>query len=261
MDIRQVYKAVLIELNKQEAPSLLLDEFNYIYRKASLQYLNYTYGAFDVNQQKTDDMRVLSTTAILPLVINSNFNWECLLPINYVHILNCVINYTTWIPTTCEIDDSLSVGALRLTSDMYPNIINNYYFKPTYKRPYYYISDSINDRNNALLDLDADPELEIKTENGNPLYMEIRMGRNPRFQPVSVTIDYIKYPKLIELSADDLDDEEILVPILEFPEYVCYEIINLMVRLCLEKHMDVRLQSNPAVNQSIIHPFVTNNVK
>ena len=34
MNLKQVYQAVLIELEKQKAPSMLLDEFNYYYYKS-----------------------------------------------------------------------------------------------------------------------------------------------------------------------------------------------------------------------------------
>jgi hypothetical protein len=34
MTARQVYEAMLVELNKTEAPSLLLEDFNYFFNKA-----------------------------------------------------------------------------------------------------------------------------------------------------------------------------------------------------------------------------------
>jgi hypothetical protein len=41
---------------------------------------------------------------------------------------------------------------------------------------------------------------------------------------------------------------------LEFPDYVCYEIINELVKLLLENASDPRLQTNIPVNQSIAPP-------
>ena len=40
--------------------------------------------------------------------------------------------------------------------------------------------------------------------------------------------------------------------VLEFPDYVCYEIINIAVRLILENSSDPRLQTNVPINQSIL---------
>jgi hypothetical protein len=34
MTARQVYEAVLVEMNKVQAPSLLLEDFNYLFNKA-----------------------------------------------------------------------------------------------------------------------------------------------------------------------------------------------------------------------------------
>ena len=67
MTARQVYEGVLIELNKVEAPSLLLEDFNYLFNKAVYQYINTRYNIYDINQQTTDDVRVLKATAILPV--------------------------------------------------------------------------------------------------------------------------------------------------------------------------------------------------
>nr|DAK03589.1 MAG TPA: hypothetical protein [Bacteriophage sp.] len=42
--------------------------------------------------------------------------------------------------------------------------------------------------------------------------------------------------------------------VLEFPDYVCQEIINELVKLLLENASDPRLQTNLAVNQTIAMP-------
>ena len=38
---------------------------------------------------------------------------------------------------------------------------------------------------------------------------------------------------------------------LEFPEYVCYEIVNECVKLVMENANDPRLETNTAINQTI----------
>lgn len=39
---------------------------------------------------------------------------------------------------------------------------------------------------------------------------------------------------------------------MEFPDYICYEIINEFVKLLLENASDPRLQTNIPINQTII---------
>ena len=65
MTARQVFESTLIELSKTQAPSLKLYEFNYLFNKAINQYINKVYNVYDINQQTTDDLRVLKATAFL----------------------------------------------------------------------------------------------------------------------------------------------------------------------------------------------------
>ena len=65
MTARQIFEATLIELSKIQAPALKLYEFNYLFNKAINQYINKVYNVYDVNQQTTDDLRVLKSTAYL----------------------------------------------------------------------------------------------------------------------------------------------------------------------------------------------------
>lgn len=103
MTAKEIFEYALVELNKREAPSLLLEDYNYFINKAVNQYINRMYNAYEVNQQKTDDLRVLKSSAILePEVISlseyggsSLFDktYEVNLPDDYLHILNCVVEY------------------------------------------------------------------------------------------------------------------------------------------------------------------------
>lgn len=65
MTAREMYEYALIELNKIEAPSLILEDYNYFINKAVQQYINLSYAKFEVDQQSTDDLRVLRASAIL----------------------------------------------------------------------------------------------------------------------------------------------------------------------------------------------------
>lgn len=163
MTARNLYEYGLIELNKLEAPSLLTEDYVYFLNKAVQQCINLTYNRYDTNQQSTDDLRVLKTTALLQnpkkletaddlASIQEKINSGILsstyyvdLPKDYMHMLNCIVGFTrTENPnkkTHCDNEAGTKVyfTAKRLTADMYGGVINNYYQKPSYKRPYYYL--------------------------------------------------------------------------------------------------------------------------
>lgn len=156
MTARQVYEGVLIELNKVNAPSLLLEDFNYLFNKAINQYINKKYNVYDVNQQSTDDLRVLKSTAVLypqlttaygqdlktVTALNSLYGatYEVNLPSDYLHILNCICTYRVKKQFKCyDKDTYVQFPAFRLTSDLWSQVINNFYMKPSYKRPYYFV--------------------------------------------------------------------------------------------------------------------------
>ena len=159
--------------------------------------------------------------------------------------------------------------ARRLTSDLYPNIMNNAYFKPSYKVPYYFITKLNVDVNNALLNSILNPEHVHSSNNANlekifdpcgttcdeellgNLKLEIRCGSNTKYVPSSVYIDYIRVPQRISLTYNELETEADTTRMLEFPEYVCYEIVNECVKLIMENASDPRLESNLAINQTI----------
>ena len=153
MTARQVYEAVLIEMNKVQAPSLLLEDFNYLFNKAINQYINKKYNIYDVSQQTTDDLRVLKSSVTLQALnekspVNTVTKrdslygaiYEFSLPADYLHLLNCVCNFRVNKPFKCyNAGTFVQFPATRLTADMWSQIINNFYMRPMYKRPYYYI--------------------------------------------------------------------------------------------------------------------------
>lgn len=57
----------------------------------------------------------------------------------------------------------------------------------------------------------------------------------------------MKYEDVLNLSEDRTQ-------ILEFPDYVAYEVINICTKLLLENASDPRLQTNIPVNQTIAVP-------
>ena len=161
MTARQLYEAVLIELNKENAPNVLLEDFNYFANKAVNQYINKRYNIYDINQQTTDDLRVLKATSILPVTKaiskyskENDFGflgatYEVELPSDYLHILNCICIYKVNKTFKCyNAGDYWRRPATRLTADAYSQVLDNFYLRPTYRRPYYYIHNVNSSQNN-----------------------------------------------------------------------------------------------------------------
>ena len=191
MTARQVFESTLIELSKTQAPSLKLYEFNYLFNKAINQYINKVYNVYDINQQTTDDLRVLKATAFLtPHKVELNktsadsaiqntsavtgnqdqakqestttaYNgqatsylskahrsiqslhgatYEVFLPIDYLHMLNCVCIYYVAKTKDCwDAGSYIEIPATRLTADSWSSIITDIYNRPSPMKPYYYI--------------------------------------------------------------------------------------------------------------------------
>lgn len=387
MTARQVYEGVLIEMNKVQAPSLLLEDFNYLFNKAINQYVNKIYNRYDISQQTTDDLRVLKSSCILNANTNNLFNdvtvknsmwgaiYEFELPQDYLHLLSCICNYKVRKPFKCyDAGTYVQFPATRLTADMWSQVINNFYMRPMYKRPYYYINNINHDKSNAYLtqnqsddgkttytfgyggyqggpmlwekedeeknykfteesakcteddrysssipssqvNLPTDPRefggvdaygvsglvdcAEAPTpiedsfgnqymdqnsvqgafprtikigEKGDPyngvervgqlrygnpstVRLEIRYGKdNSLFTLDSVYVDYLKAPQYIRLTQEQLDLTEDTSQIMEFPDYVCQEIINELVHIVMENSSDPRLNTHIPVSQSIANP-------
>ena len=272
MTVLEFYEHVLTELNKVEAPSLLLEDFNYFANKAVQQYINEVYNRYDINQQTTDDLRALKTSA-QEMIENTNLDvddlsrnvvryfpgekegWYAVLPDNYLHMLNCVVTFkkTNDSKTDCSTEKSqVHSMARRLTSDMYPSILSNAYLKPSYKCPYYFINNTkyeveLNSAYKLELILNGE---EVSDKPDSKCRIEIRCGDCSKYTPFMVYFDYIKTPSIIELTYEEIESGE-STKVLEFPEYVCYEIVNRFVKLALENASDPRLETHFPINQTI----------
>lgn len=255
MTARQVFEYALIEINKVQAPSLLLEDYNYFINKAITQYCDKRYNIYDVNQQTTDDLRVLKGTAILsnPILRPGSSalhgaTYSVTLPDDYFHLLNCVVEYLPSANYKCyKTGVPFFTGAKRLTADMFSQIINNYYMRPTYKNPYYYLHNDIEPTVTSSPDI-----VDERDGNSSPVRLEVRYGRdNTLFVLKTVYVDYLKTPRTIVLTQDQLDKDLDTSQELEFPDYICFEIIKELVALLMENASDPRLQSNPVINQAI----------
>ena len=348
MTARQVWEGVQIEMNKTQAPSLLLEDFNYLFNKAINQYVNKRYNIYDTNQQTTDDVKVLKSSATIKVapkkVALSNavtsldaflndakyvFN----LPQDYLHLLSCSCIYKVHKRFKCyDANTYWKVGATRLTADLAPLILNNFYMRPSYKKPYYYITNvnaetdwfdsqltptnptewdtdvedkSVGNGKDTLVDgtdmhgvsklqydanrkpqdisvsEDIGDKLNVLNQNlprfrrdvfgdyddmveriaghryGNAsnVRLEIRYGRdNTIFELVAIQVDYLKAPQHIRLTQEQIDLTEDTSQMMEFPDYVCQEIINELVHIVMENSSDPRINTHPVVTQSIASP-------
>lgn len=212
MTARQVFEATLIELSKIQAPSLKLYEFNYLFNKAINQYINKVYNVYDINQQTTDDLRVLKATTFLTphkvelagrkssaakdsaiqntSAVTGNQDspeggytgqassylskahrsiqslhgatYEVYMPIDYLHMLNCVCIYYVAKQKDCwDAGSYIEIPATRLTADSWSQIITDIYNRPSPMRPYYYIHNL-----NQQQVLPTDPRTPVETCTG-----------------------------------------------------------------------------------------------
>ena len=60
MTLRNVYEFALVECNKLKAPSILLEDFIYLFNKAIQQYVNSVYNRAEYNQQSSDEYWVFT---------------------------------------------------------------------------------------------------------------------------------------------------------------------------------------------------------
>ena len=385
MTSKQIYEATAIELSKVQAPALKLYEFNYFFNQAIRQFVNKVYNVYDVNQQTTDDLRVLKATATLvPTIAESTGNkaidylrgatYFVDMPSDYLHLLNCICLFDVNKKKDCWNDgDVMVVGATKLTADSWSSVVDDVYNQPTKKHPYYYIHNqndilmdtvgvgndahTVLSHNNSVLPtlaeldglhtstnniwievLDAARKASIadgatkvtvlnaatKAANNNTaattaitsvtsdtsvtnakqayealmsksvvggasnfsrtfdyiadnnistldavekpagsrhanssrVKVEIRCGRDRSniFSLSAVQIDYVKAPQFIRLTQEQLDSDEDISQIMEFPDYVNQEIVNELVNLVMRKTNDPSLQTHMQITQSIARP-------
>ena len=322
MTSKQIYEATAIELSKVQAPALKLYEFNYFFNQAIRQFVNKVYNVYDVNQQTTDDLRVLKATAtLLPEIAPSTGNkaldylrgatYYVNMPDDYLHLLNCICLFDVNKKKECwDQGDVMVVGATKLTADSWSSVVDDVYNRPTKKRPYYYIHNQndidtikeglnkgdLTDANSNLPTYEYDPDtgegvdqlhdvdsqksftrtflyngIDPSGNNKNALIekpagsrhansskvrVEIRCGRDTSniFSLSAVQIDYVKAPQFIRLTQEQLDSDEDISQVMEFPDYVNQEIVNELVNLVMRKINDPSLATHLQITQSIARP-------
>ena len=101
----------------------------------------------------------------------------------------------------------------------------------------------------------VEKEAGFRYGNSSNVRLEIRYGKDDTvFELVGVVVDYIKTPQLIRITQEQIDLTRDTSQIMEFPDYVCQEIIDELVMLVMENTANPRLQTHIPVTQSIATP-------
>ena len=89
-----------------------------------------------------------------------------------------------------------------------------------------------------------------RISNQSDINLDIHYG-DDKYELEKIYITYLKCPRYVSMTYEETLSNEDTTDVLEFPDYVCYEIINICVKLLLENASDPRLATNIPVNQSI----------
>lgn len=239
--IREAYIALLTELNKQEAPTLLLEDFNYMYNKSIQNYVNKKRNFYPLGQQVRDD---LASLKVMGYVINStNIEeqsntypryFKAALPENYLHLDRQNIEISL-VNTLDECGKPIKYNKHPITTTIDSNtqadLNNNYYNRPSHKRTFV-----------------------VLNQEANKYFLNVLVGEDTNVIVDKVYIDYLKKPQIITLTQEDLYSDEDNSMELEFTEYVNLEILKEMLILVLENASDPRLNTVAQINQSIAPP-------
>jgi hypothetical protein len=256
MTAKEALQYGLVELRKTKAPAIHLEDWNYWFNKGIQEYINERYSRFATTQQLSDDLSALTASAIInitlsggtysgaytggstepsvPVSIGKKYGsdfYTFKTPDNYWHMLGAHVTTETKVPYKCHPKGwEANFPAKRLTADVAGGIMNNSFLKPAFKRPYYsFGSGNTNTR----------PDLFLY------------VGSTALFGIKDMYIDYLKAPQTVTLTVQQRDLPIDTSQVIEFPEYVCAEILKRVIKLILESSSDPRLQTQPVVNTTI----------
>lgn len=242
MTAREVYEGVLFDLNKAHAPAITVEEFVYFLNKAILAFVNERYNFYAVNQQLSDDLRVLLVEYVAEVLVNDiitdidgvRYITKDMGVDDYLHIQSCDLIVKNTISNVIK-----RYTAKRMTLDMYGAIYNNEYLKPALIRPYFLLlrapdNNTIPDQNNS----------KFKIYIGDDV---------PNIVPSAVRIYYLKLPAAVTLTDDQVYDLNTdASKILEFPDYLKNEFVKRITWYQLEETRDQRIATFPQLNQEIL---------
>ena len=157
---------------------------------------------------------------------------DVLAPPDYQHLVELAVDYRFKNREDCVDWKFKTVSARRLTAERDTEVKSNAYLSPKSNRPYYKVENNF-------------------TSNKPMFALELGSDMKPNLvEYTGVQMKYLKVPKKIYLTDDDIELEEDRTINMEFPDYICYELVNRIVTLVLEKTGEPRIQSQPVVSDS-----------
>jgi len=270
MTERGAYEAILTELRKNKVLLVHLEDFIYFMSKGIQEFINEEYGRFETTQQTSDALNSITswcnfkfnyTNANNPLVAttgntlpnmtpvnfitgdryNSKFV-QVNLPFDYLHLLNCVTDVKTLFNYSCfGVGYMHSYGSKKLNADSASGVMSNAWLRPDFNNTFYKMLDHANtsgftaQSNNTILSPDV----------------QIFYGKSSKFNVDNIYIEYLRKPKAITLTSNQIDLPSDTSAQLDFTDYVCNEIVKRVVKLILENSKDQRIQTFVPVNSSI----------
>jgi len=268
MTERGLYEATLFEIRKAKAPHIHLEEFNYFSNKGVQEYANESYEKFETTQQTSDAISALtsyvnyaitytgttpraiisgnSTITSAPLTLDYGQRYsskyvQLPMPDDYFHLLNCVSDVRAKFNYKCFPAGYVhSYGTRKLNADSASDVISNSWLKPDYNRTFY-------------KQLDHNNIASTPKSNNTTVVPDIQVyyGMSSKFELSNVYCEYLRQPKIINLLESALDLPTDTSATLEFPPYVCNEIVKRIVKLILENSKDPRIQSYVPTNSSV----------
>jgi hypothetical protein len=269
MTERGAYEAILTELRKVKAPHVHLEDFNYFINKGIQEFINEEYTRFETVQQTSDALNSITsyvnykfnyTNPLSPSVtitgnsvinstssflVGSRFNSRYVqvnFPTNYLHLLNCVADVKANFNYKCYPAGYIhSIGAKKYNADSASSAMANAWTKPSFSRPFYKLLDhastgSLTQADNTVLSPD----------------IQIYFGDDKKFDVDNIYTEYLRKPKVVNLTKPQIDLPVDTSAQLDFTDYVCNEIIKRVVKLLFENSKDQqRLQTFIPVNATV----------
>lgn len=217
MTALDAYRSVLRELDKVGSPTFTPLDFVYFFSTSVDEYITLNYAKGDVFEKDADDLAAV-TVDNFALTQDGTDKTLFAQPDDYRHFLymNVVIKLTIAKYRRWKLNDTITVVVRRQRTAGRGYQEENAYMQPGEDYPQY------------------------RASNGK---LKVLVGDN--FQPVSATLMYIKTMDAVNLNPDPSADFslEINNSTLEFPDYVCREIIKWCARVFLENIESKRYQT------------------
>lgn len=222
MKALDAYRSTLKELDKHESPTFSVDDFNWFFNESVDQYVSKNYGVGDIFQKDLDDISKIVKDDVA-LTQDGGDKTLFSKPADYRHLLYLKVRakaLSTFRKWTLNQEQDFVIRRQRFSRRGYQE--ENAYEQPSEDYPQYRVSNE---------------------------KLKILIGT--RFEPVSAKIMYISKPAVVYLNPDDSSDynQEGNNSTLEFPDYVCKEIIRWCSRLFLENIESPRYQTALAERQ------------